>query len=259
MSDVHRRTYRVFPADPEAFWLVPSDSNDPNDWAHLEQSDPVKEIESLRSEVERLQNESSQSTIDTLRAEIKRKDRALLSAKYDAERVEYYKETLCVDNGQWVCLPRTGAAGRAIDPEKLGDVLEERESLRAEVAKEKEGIKSLRAQYDSVVEMKDKRIEELERGTVELNDYIREILCGPDHIITLDQITKAWEYATYRSVGPDAIWVLTRLNIHRCEVCGGSGHRSQTLDHNAHGKPIKADLKCPDCAEWGSNGFVVKS
>jgi hypothetical protein len=71
--------------------------------------------------------------LERLRTEIKRKDRALLAAKYDRERVKYYQEALCVDDGVWACLPETGAATATINPEKLKDVLEERERLRAEV------------------------------------------------------------------------------------------------------------------------------
>lgn len=130
------------------------------------------------------------SEIERLRAEIKRKDRALLSAKYDAERVEYYKNILCVDNGKWVCLPRTGAAASAIDPEKLGNVLEEIERLREQLRL---------ANIDACISHTD----------------------NPGRIVlTPEQINAAWEMG--KANGPEGLWSLEELGIVACDRCEGN-------------------------------------
>ena len=54
----------------------------------------------------------------------------------------------------------------------------------------------------------------------------------------------------------EGIWsALNKLGIFRCEGCGGSGHLPPVI--TGHFKPLPGS-KCPDCAKWGSKGWVIK-
>ena len=66
--------------------------------------------------------------------------------------------------------------------------------------------------------------------------------------ITSDQIDAAVEVAgAWSSPFNKAVWaVLNKINIFRCEGCGGSGR------FEAAG--LYED--CEDCAKWGSHGWV---
>ena len=134
---------------------------------------------------------------------------------------------------------------------------------------------------------KDKRIEELEAyrtasGVTVLLHRIEELekelwveRARADQpidgkIITLDQISKAWDYLEgvkrsgktpaephrthYSTYAAGMTKCLELLNIHSCEGCGGSGY----IDVDTGNPQDCAGCQCPDCAEWGSHGFVIK-
>lgn len=149
-----------------------------------------------------------------------------------------------------------------------GDINKEIGSLKAELAKERTkaaliatGNKLLRAELDSwrnregavcpedvpfedVIADKDKRIEELEAEIARLEDDKAFWKNPPNGVwVEKDKIAEAWK----NNQGlPYFCETLSLFNIHRCEVCRGSGRWRVTSE------------KCPTCAAWGSHGFVVK-
>ena len=88
--------------------------------------------------------------------------------------------------------------------------------------------------------------------------------------ITNEQINAAWAWVRDEPWGHatrEALLIaLERLNIHRCEGCGGSGEvgvttKAEIDSFEARWPGIDLgsyDSSCPSCAEWGSKGWVIK-
>jgi len=132
--------------------------------------------------------------------------------------------------------------------------------LRADLAV----AKSLaRAQGEKTVVAK-KRIEELEERHKHEIDHMVGVQKCPAHHITTDQISKAWALVRYYTQGTSnqdnhrmaavVEGVLAELGIVRCEGCGGDGHSMSTF--SAKHEQVRMGT-CPDCAEWGSEGWVI--
>ena len=87
------------------------------------------------------------------------------------------------------------------------------ESLRSEVEELESEVEALESALEQALNMR--------------REIIDLVIAGKScHIITLDQIAKAWNYL--RSLSNPIVEqayerALFKLNIHRCEECGGSG------------------------------------
>jgi len=107
------------------------------------------------------------------------------------------------------------------------------------------------------------RVAELEQS----NNALREIANDlkdqsadeyASHYSTNDQIDSAVKIAVnspYEAAVKRTWNALNKLHIFKCEGCGGSGHLPPAI--TGHFKPLPGS-KCPDCAKWGSKGWVIK-
>ena len=126
----------------------------------------------------------------------------------------------------------------------------ENAELRAELAEYQSGFMDVRAENSSLRS----RIEELDRIVAHMSSMC-PCFGGIGIHLRPEQISRAWEN-TKNGARDFVVGALEELDIHRCEGCGGSG-RVESRSSSMREDPMV--WKCPDCAEWGSHGFVVKS
>jgi len=137
---------------------------------------------------------------------------------------------------------------------------EEMDALRAEVERLEEKLKD-------AIAWKNKAVNKIER-LIELEQYLDDYVdlgsgfAKRGMFITDEQIDAAVRILVPPNPMPspvlvdEGIWsALNKLGIFRCEGCGGSGHLPPVI--TGHFKPLPGS-KCPDCAKWGSKGWVIK-
>ena len=110
----------------------------------------------------------------------------------------------------------------------------------------------IKAQHAEIKRLRE-RIEELEEENRICDEAYEAFKANPhpNIIITNEMIDEAVEW-TKQWLAEDTLWrLLNKLGIFKCEECGGSGHLSPDFDY-------MVDDTCPDCAKWGSKGWVVK-
>jgi len=104
---------------------------------------------------------------------------------------------------------------------------------------------------------KENRIEELATAIGQVlnmrQEIIDKVIAGENcHIITTEQIRAAWDQthntASNGVYARGAENALKELGIVECEGCGGDGD---------FGPTDGGVWRCPDCAEWGSEGFKI--
>ena len=149
--------------------------------------------------------------------------------------------------------------------EEIRPKLDEIERLREEL-RESDEINGRNSKENLRLQ---KRIEELEailRRLVErrMGDCFEFVIddakavVGPlesnRHIITTAQIREAWEDRWTDERGNVHLWA-SHFDIVACEGCGGRARGWIDNDPNAEGS---YEAVCPDCAEWGSEGWVIK-
>ena len=91
-----------------------------------------------------------------------------------------------------------------------------------------------------------KRIGELERENANLQAKWERHSYGFSHYLTNEQINAAVAFA-----GRMGWKVLNKLHVHECEGCGGCGKIEPSFTHIT-------GMSCPDCAPWGSEGWVIR-
>jgi len=100
----------------------------------------------------------------------------------------------------------------------------------------------------------EQRIEELEKESEW--KAMKQLLCADYHIVPRDKIREAWKLCNIAAEYKDHVGfeLLEQLGIVRCDGCNGYG----SLDGDPFDDDSEPDEPCPDCAEWGSEGWVVK-
>lgn len=97
------------------------------------------------------------------------------------------------------------------------------------------------------------RVEKLKKSNEFVGSIDAIVLASQGkYIITNKMIDEAVDEARdeFAQHGTNRAWLaLNKIGIHRCDGCGGSGRPEYPLEGN-YGP-------CPDCAKWGSKGWVI--
>lgn len=122
-------------------------------------------LDSAKAHIDRLDSDRKRLEAENYRLQLEQE--GLLA------RVEYLTETLCFENTVWAIKTESGQTKNlALDPEKIGAVLEERDSLKAESGRlrfELENVFALlQGEYPSV-------LREI-TGGASLDEHIRQAL-----------------------------------------------------------------------------------